>query len=150
MSELRRPLASALGLVLIVLLIAACGNAGGSLGESVTGRVLVEADASDARWFDDVSLPEGGNGYELLEAAVEGDLEATFSSEFGSHFVSSILGTKPEGNAFWGLFVWNADVAGWEPSMVGADQITIEDGYVMGWAIIEFDPDNPQLPTSLP
>ena len=149
MRAIRRPLASALGLVLIVLLIAACGSSDAS-GDPITARLLIEVDSSDARWFNDVTLPDGGNGYELLEAAVEGDLEATFSSEFGSHFVTSILGTKPQGNAFWGLFVWNPDVDGWEPSTVGADLITVDDGHIIGWAVIEFDPDNPQLPTSQP
>lgn len=130
-------------------MIAACGNSEAS-GDSVTATLLIEADASLARWFDDVTLPAGGNGFELLVAAVDGELEATFSEEFGAHFVTGILGEIPSGNAFWGLFVWNADVKGWEPSTVGADLLTVDDGHIIAWAITTFDPGNPQLPTSQP
>lgn len=148
-AEVKRPLISALGVVLLLLLIAACGNSEAT-GDSVTARLVIEADASSAQWFDDVTLPDGGNGYELLEAAVDGDLDSTFSEEFSAHFVTGILGEQPTGDAFWGLFVWNADTDGWEPSTVGADLLAVEDGHIIGWAIIEFDPDNPQLPTSQP
>jgi hypothetical protein len=138
-----------LGLVFLLLLIAACGNSEES-GDSVTARLLIEADASLARWFDDVTLPTGGNGYELLEAAVDGDLEAIFSEEFSAHFVTGILGEAPSDDAFWGLFVWNAGVERWELSVSAADLLTVDDGHIIAWAIIKFDPDNPQLPTSQP
>jgi hypothetical protein len=138
-----------LGLVFLLLLIAACGNSEES-GDSVTARLLIEADASLARWFDDVTLPAGGNGYELLEVAVDGEFEATFSEKFGAHFVTGILGETPSDNAFWGLFVWNAGVEGWEPSTSAADLLTVDDGHIIAWAIIEFDSYHPQLPTSQP
>ena len=112
--------------------------------------LLVEGGAGGARWFRDLKVPDGTDGYELLEAAVEGELEATWSAEFQSHFVTRILGDSPEGNAFWGVFVWNDGRSAWEPLPVGADHFNVEEGRVMGWALIEYDPDNPQLPVSVP
>lgn len=147
MNEIRRALGPVLGLLLIVLLLASCGT---SASKSVTATILIEADPATNRWVDGVVLPDGGNGYELLEAAVSGELEAEFFSAFGSHFVSSILGIKPEGSAFWGVFVWNTDINGWEPLTVGADLFDVEDDQIMAWAIVEFNTDRPQLPASQP
>ena len=116
----------------------------------ITASVLVEPSADGARWFRDVEVPKGTDGYELLEAVTEGDLQAEWFPEFRSHFVSGILGVAPEGSAFWGVFVWNETNGGWEPLPVGADLFSVKDGHVMGWALVEFDPETPQLPVSTP
>ena len=139
----------AMALVLLLVSITGC-NGSDTPGDSVTARLLIESNKSEVRWIDGVPLPVGGNAYELLKTAVGGDLEATFSAEFGSHFVTKILDAEPKGDAFWGLFIWNSDVDRWEPSMVGADMLTVKDRQIIGWAIVEFNSDIPQLPTSRP
>ena len=116
----------------------------------VTASVLVEPSADAARWFRDVEVPAGTDGYELLEAVTEGDLEAEWFPEFRSHFVTGILAAAAEGSAFWGVFVWNETNGSWEPLPVGADLFSVKDGHVMGWALVEFDPDDPQLPVGTP
>ena len=147
MNEIRRALGPVLGLLLIVLLLASCGT---SASKSVTATILIEADPATSRWVDGVVLPDGGNGYELLETAVGGELEAEFFFEFGSHFVWSILGIEAKGSGFWGVFIWNTDIDSWEPLAVGADLFDVEDGQIMAWTIVEFDTDRPQLPVSQP
>ena len=139
----------AMALVLLLVPIAGCGGPDAS-SDSITARLLIESNESEPRWIDDVTLPTGGNAYELLKTAVGGDLEAKFSAEFGSHFVTKILDAEPKGDSFWGLFIWNTDVDRWEPSMVGADMLTVEDRQTIGWAIVEFNSDIPQLPTARP
>ena len=116
----------------------------------ITVSVLVEPAADEARWFRDVEVPEGTDGYELLEAVTQGDLVAEWYPEFRSHFVSAVLGTAPAGDAFWGVFVWSEANDSWEPLPVGADLYSLKNGHVMGWAVVEFDPDAPQLPVSTP
>ena len=116
----------------------------------ITVSVLVEPAADEARWFRDVEVPKGTDGYELLEVVTEGDLAAEWYPEFRSHFVSAVFGTAPQGDGFWGVFVWNETNGSWEPLPVGADLYSLKDGHVMGWAIVEFDPDSPQLPVSTP
>ena len=116
----------------------------------ITASVLIEPSPEDARWFRDVEVPKGTDGYTLLEAVTDGDLEAEWFPEFRSHFVSAILGTGPEGAQFWGVFVWNETNGSWEPLPVGADLYSVNDGQVMGWALVEYDPDKPQLPVSAP
>ena len=144
-----RWLLAALGL-LAASVAPACGAS--DIAEAVTVRasVLVEPAAADARWFRDVEMPKGTDGYELLEAATEGALDATWYPEFRAHFVNEILGVAPEGSQFWGVFLWNESMGAWEPLPFGADLLSVKDGHVMGWALIEFDPDNPQLPVSVP
>ncbi len=143
--------AAARALLAIVLLAAAAACASAEAdAPPITASVLVEPSAEGARWFRDVEVPEGTDGYELLEAVTDGDIEAEWYAEFGSHFVSGILGGAPEGDQFWGVFVWSETNAGWEPLPVGADLYPVEDGDVMGWALVEYDPDAPQLPSGAP
>ena len=69
--------------------------------------------------------------------------------------VSSILGSSlddvddssAEGIAITSL---NETNGSWEPLPVGADLFSVKDGHVMGWALVEYDPDTPQLPVSTP
>ena len=133
-------------------LLAACGSDSATAVSSpaINASVLVEATADDPQWFRDVAVDKGTDGYELLLAATGGDIEAEWFAEFRSHFVKEILGVAPEGNAFWGIFVWNENTPGWEPLPVGADLFSVKEGHVMGWALVEFDPDSPQLPVALP
>ncbi len=144
-------MSAARALLAIVLLAAAAACARVELdAPPITVSVLVEPSSGGARWFRDVEVPKGTDGYELLESVTDGELEAEWFPEFRSHFVSGILGVAPEGAQFWGVFVWNETNAGWEPLPVGADLYSVKDGHVMGWALIEFDPDMPQLPVSTP
>ncbi len=144
-------MSAARALLAIVLLAAAAACARVELdAPPITVSVLVEPSSGGARWFRDVEVPKGTDGYELLEAVTDGELEAEWFPEFRSHFVSGILGVAPEGAQFWGVFVWNETNAGWEPLPVGADLYSVKDGHVMGWALIEFDADMPQLPVSTP
>ena len=116
----------------------------------ITASVLVEPSAERARWFRDVEVQNGTDGYELLEAVTDGNLEAKWFPEFRSHFVTGILGIVPGGDESWGVFVWSETNGSWEPLSVGADLFPVEDGHVMGWALVGYDPDTPQLPVSAP
>lgn len=128
----------------------ACGSEQDLSAPPITASVLVEPREGAASWFRDVSVPKGTDGYELLEAAVEGELVAEWYAEYYSHFVSSVLGVEPVGSEFWGVFIWNAGTEAWEPLPVGADLFSVKEGHIMGWALVEYDPDSPQVPTSTP
>jgi hypothetical protein len=117
---------------------------------AITASLLIEPNADDPRWVRDLAVDKGIDGYELLEAATDGNLVSEWYPEYRSHLVSEILGIAPEGAAFWGVFVWNEGTAGWEPLPVGADLYSVKDGHTMAWALVEFDPDSPQLPVNLP
>ena len=137
-------------LLVAVALTAACGSDTPTPAPPITASVLIEAVAGDPQWVRDLSVPKGTDGFELLVAASDGQVESDWFPEFRAHFVKSILDIAPEGNAFWGGFVWNEGTESWEPLPVGADLFSVKQDHVMGWALIEFDPDNPQVPVSTP
>lgn len=134
--------------------LAACGSTAavpeGTEPQTITASVLVEASADEPQWLRDVEVEAGADGYELLEAAVDGELVADWYAEYQSHFVQEILGTAPEGDLFWGFFLWNDQTGGWEPVPTGADGFSVEDGHIVGWAIVAYDPDGGNLPQALP
>lgn len=151
MTALARARLAVMAVVAVVALVAtaACVQAE-SGAPPITASVLVEPSAGDARWFRDVRVPKGTDGYELLDAATGGEINAEWFPEFRSHFVTGVLGVAPEGAQFWSVFVWNEANGGWEPLPVGADLFSVKDGHVMGWALVEYDPDTPQLPIATP
>jgi hypothetical protein len=131
-------------------LAVACGSDQDVTAPPITASVLVEPAEGGETWFRGVSVPRGTNGHELLEAAVDGELEAVWYAEFRSHFVGSVLGIEPTGSQFWGVFVWDQGISAWSPLPVGADLFSVKEGHIMGWALVEFDPDSPQVPASTP
>ena len=147
---------SALCLLLLIaaaVAVAACSDDASTPGP-IAASVLIEADASSPQWFRDVTASKGIDGYELLEEVVEGDVVSDWFPEFRAHFVKEVLGVAPEGSEFWGVFIWNENAndkaGGWEPLPIGADLFSVKDGHIMGWALVDYDPDQPQLPVSLP
>jgi len=146
---MRTPALVFLALLFAAIAVACDSNAGPS-APPITASVLVEVSDGDARWFRDVEVPKGTDGYEFLDAAVEGALVAGWHPEFRSHFVSEIGNVAAEGSAFWGFFLWNEGTSSWEPATSGADLLSVKQDHIMAWALVEYDPDNPQIPNSQP
>ena len=128
----------------------ACGSEQDLDAPPITASVLIEPEEGGGTWFKDVSVPKGTDGYELLKAAVDGNLVAEWYSEYPAHFVSSVLGVGPVGSEFWAVFIWNEDSLAWEPLPVGADLFSVKEGHIMGWALVEYNTESPELPTSIP
>ena len=150
-SRLRAGAAAPLLLALALAVAVGCGSSAPEATPAlIKASVLIEADASAPDWRRDVEAPKGVDGYELLEMAVDGDLEADWFPEFRAHFVKEILGVAPQGSEFWGVFLWNEGNGAWEPLPFGADLFSVKDGHVMAWALVEYDPENPQTPVSTP
>ncbi|MBM3940015.1 MAG: hypothetical protein FJ318_03800 [SAR202 cluster bacterium] len=140
---------SAAVLALLALVLAACASLPAT-PPVITASVLVEPAPGDARWFDDVQVPAGTDGYQLLVAATGGQVKADWFPQFRSHFVKRILGIEPPGTRFWGAFIWNETTMAWEPLPVGADLFSVKQGHIMAWAVVEYSPDRVALPASTP
>lgn len=117
---------------------------------TITASVLIEPADAPPEWFRDVKIPDGSDGFDLLKAAVGDNLQSEWFPAFRSHFVSQIFGHKPADSAYWGVFLWNDNSRKWEPLAIGADLLSVKNDHVMGWAVVEYDPGNPQLPDSIP
>ncbi len=150
-SRLRAGAAALLLLAALAAVAVGCGSPAPTATPAlIQASLLIEADESAPTWHRDIEAPKGVDGYELLETAVDGDLEADWFPEFRAHFVKAILGVAPEGAEFWGVFLWNEGNEAWEPLPVGADLFSVKDGHVMAWALVEYDADDPQLPVNTP
>lgn len=139
-----------LPLLLLAVVSTACGGVPLDTASVITASVLVEPSAGEAHWYRDMEIPSGTDGYELLAAATGGQVEADYFPEFRSHFVKTVLGIAPEGQQSWAAFLWNEHSGSWEPLPYGADWLSVKEGHIMGWALVEYSPDTPQLPTSQP
>ena len=85
--------------------------------------LLIQLSTDEARWFKDMEVPKGTNGYKLTELATEGDLETKWYAEYRTHFVEAILGVKSQDPNYWLIYQWNDSQAKWEPLPVGADLV---------------------------
>jgi len=105
--------------------------------------LLVHVNENDVRWFRDVEVPHGTNGYELTEIVTEGNLESTYYPAFFSHFVESLFGIANQNPHFWLTYLWNEGQQQWEPLPVGADLFSLKNGHFLAWSYT----DNSQQPS---
>ena len=111
--------------------------------------MLVE-ERGEARWFRDVGIPKGTDGYEFLELATDGEVDSDWYPAYRSHFVNAILGTPSESPYSWLTFVWNETSAAWEPLPVGADLFSVKEGHVLAWALLDTSAEGLQTPANRP
>lgn len=117
----------------------------------ITAQVLIEPDPGSPRWFHNLRVPKGTDGYELLVEATGGSVEADWFPQFRSHFVKRVLGVAPRSDQFWSVFVWDEPTGAWQPLAVGADLFAVKDGHVMAWALVPVNASGPgALPTAKP
>lgn len=144
--------AATLGLLLALaaISVAACSSDDPAAPGVITASLLVETSPGEPTWFRDVEVPKGTDGYELLELATDGELEADFFPAYRSHFVTSLLGVAGESPSFWLTFVWDEPSSAWQPLPVGADLFSVKDGHVLGWALVDTSAGEGQVPLSQP
>ena len=132
----RHPIAGLGFLVVLSLLLALSGCGDGddaSQAGTIKVSMLIQVDENNARWFRDVEVPKGTDGYELTEKVTEGDLKSTYYASFRSHFVEGLLGTDNSGSKYWIASVWSESQSNWEPLPVGADLYSLKEGHVLAW-----------------
>lgn len=144
--------AALLGLLLTmgVAGVSACSADDPTAPAVITASLLIEAGPGEATWFRDVEVPKGTDGYELLEIATGGELEADWFPALRAHFVTSILGTGSESPQFWLTFVWDESSSAWQPMPVGADLFSVKEGHVLGWALVDTSAGDNQVPLGQP
>ena len=117
--------------------------------ENIQASILIESPES-FEWINQVTIPKGTDGYELLKAAVNDELVSVWYPEYRSHFVNQIKGIATNEGQFWSVFLWNENSLKWEPLNVGADLFSVKSGHIMAWSLVKYDPANPQTPKQLP
>lgn len=134
----------------LVLALTACG-AKEKAAEPTTIKVsmLIQSSAQDAKWFRNVEVKKGTDAYELTEVVTQGNLKATYSALYRSHFVEAILGVENKNPKFWLIYAWSEPQKKWEPMPVGADLYSLKDGHILAWYYADTTNEG-ALPTATP
>jgi hypothetical protein len=101
--------------------------------ETVQVNLLIATEDGEDRWYRDFEVPQGTDVYQLTQMVTGGNMEATYYSEYRSHFVESIAGVAGQGSNYWIIWLWSDFNDKWEVLPVGADFFSLKDGHTLAW-----------------
>ncbi len=112
--------------------------------------VMVDFGNGKVEWAE-VEISENNTAITVTEDACEAlDLSITVIWSFLGAFVSEIGGVTPsDWSWWWGFFIWNHTWDSWEDSEVGAYELELDDGDIIGWSPA-WDYIDPVPPTATP
>ena len=99
--------------------------------------LLVDFGNGTRHWLNGTWVQPGWNGYVATVVLLGGKVGAVWYPQFGEHFVTSISGVESSATSSW--FVWVYTDAGWEQSLMGADEIRVFNGTAIAWTLCGFD-----------
>jgi hypothetical protein len=111
--------------------------AGGGRPIEYKVHMLVDYGNGTLRWYNGSTIQPGWNGYVVSLVLLDGNLNGTWYPQFGEHLVTSINGVPGTASLSWSL--WEYGAGQWTYSQVGADQIHIENGTTIAWALCGYD-----------
>lgn len=135
--------------LLFLLVIYGCGGESNFHNGMIKVTMLIEMDEKDVRWFRDVEVPKGTNGYELTEKVTDGYLESTYYPSLRAHFVQGLFGKGNNDSKYWSVYVWSESENKWEPIPVGVDLYSLKDGHVLAWYHMSADGSD-KFPSATP
>lgn len=94
--------------------------------------IMIDYGNGSIVWLNGTRIQAGAN---LLELTVQNCNPTYDVYEFGA-FVTSINGVQPDDAHYWSWYQYQE--TDWTIGMVGADQFTLHDGYVLGWIYTGF------------
>ncbi len=126
-----------MGLAILLALSLAGGLAQGQTEDQVL--VMFDFGDGDVQWEQAV-LAANKTALNATERAAEslGLSVEVIWYDFGA-FVADIGNREPVFPEFFQLLLWNESVPAWEPTAVGASDLLLEDGNVIGWFLTSFD-----------
>lgn len=105
-------------------------------------NVVIDYGNGTHTWYNDTLVQPGSNLYTVTVLVTNGNVNATYSSQFDSHFINGIGGIQNTNSEFW--FLWTYDQSNttspWQMAQVGADQITVLNGSVFAWTFCGMTP----------
>lgn len=102
------------------------------IGMKYTPNILIDYNNGTYAWYNDTSMVPGSNLYAATVLIMDGNVNATYNSEYGEHLVTGIGGLESTNAQFWWLWTYNI-TASWQPASMGADQLPITNGVVYAW-----------------
>jgi len=98
-------------------------------------NILIDYGNGTYAWYNATSMQPGSNFYTATVLIANGNVNATFSSQLDSHYVTGIGGIQDTNSEFWFLWTYNAanSTTPWQFAQVGPDEITLQDGSIFAW-----------------
>ena len=145
----RHKIAFLAALILSILLVS-CNEAKTTPARTINASVLVELNQHEPRWFRDVKISTGTNGYQLLEIVTNQQIKSKWYPQYNAHFVTSVFGIENENSVYWAIYVWDEQFSTWRLSTSSADALVVEDGQIIAWARIDPQSEKYKHPSSTP
>ena len=108
------------------------------LGVKYTPNILIDYNNGTYTWYNETSLPPGSNLYTATILIMNGNVNATYSAEFGEHLVTGLGAVENTNTQFWWIWTYNA-TSSWQIAVLGADQLPITNGVVYAWTFCGMD-----------
>ena len=108
------------------------------LGAKYTPNILIDYDNGTFVWYNDTSLAPGSNLYAATVLIMNGNVNASYSAEFGEHLVTGVGGVESTSTQFWWIWTFNA-TSSWQLAMLGVDELPITNGVVYAWTFCGMD-----------
>jgi hypothetical protein len=112
-------------------------EAGGGMPLAYRVHMLLDYGNGTLRWYNDSTAQPSWNAYVVSLVLLGGNLNATWYPEFGEHLVSAINGVPGTASLSWSL--WEYSDSQWTYSQVGADQVQIQNGTTIAWALCGYN-----------
>jgi hypothetical protein len=106
--------------------------------------LLIDFGNGTRLWFNNTTVPDNYNFYNVTYHVANGNLFASWSDLYSSHFVDEILGFGcVPGSAgcggYWSLWVWDGVNSCWSYSSVGVDWLKVSTVGTIAWYYNNYD-----------
>lgn len=104
----------------------------------IRASVLFDFGNGTRRWYNETQIEPGWNLYIATVIMMNGNVNAQWYPQFGSHFVTGIAGVTNTKTNFWYIWAYNKTTS-WQLAQVGADQLKMYNGSIYAWTFCAAD-----------
>ncbi len=99
-------------------------------------------------WYNNTSVPDTWNFYNVTYFVTKGDVVASWNEGYRAHFVNKILGVGCVQSdigcpGYWSLWVWNEAGSCWDYSAFGVDLLQVSTVKMVAWHFLYHDGSDP-------
>jgi hypothetical protein len=96
-------------------------------------NVLIDFGNGTRNWHNVTNVQPGTDLYVETQIITKGDVNATYYSQYQSHFVTAILNVGNTKTMYWLLWTYNK-TASWQQASVGPDELQVTNDSVFAWS----------------
>jgi len=96
-------------------------------------NVLIDYGNGTRMWYNLTNVQPGTNLYVETQIIAAGHINASYYSQFQSHFVTAIFNVGNTNTMYWLLWTYNK-TASWQQTQVGPDQLQVSNDSIFAWS----------------